>query len=133
MTSRSSICVFCGHGHAPADLPDHAEWPASGQTESARDQGELLVADGEGRRRIGTAYGHVLSGLDIARRQRDDQILGFGPDSNAAGNRNQWFAGSVAYGQERLDIPLTARYGQTGENVTIGSANAAATFTISYQ
>src|SRR5256885_4628764 len=75
MTSRSSICVFCGHGHAPADLPDHAEWPASGQTESARDQGELLVADGEGRRRIGTAYGHVLSGLDIARRQRDIQPL----------------------------------------------------------
>src|SRR5256885_16875588 len=75
MTSRSSICVFCGHGYAPADLPDHAEWPASGQTESARDQGELLVADGEGRRRIGTAYGHVLSGLDIARRQRDIQPL----------------------------------------------------------
>ena len=65
--------------------------------------------------------------------RKDDQILGFGPDSNAGGNRNQWFAGSVAYGQERLDIPLTARYVKTEENVTIGSANAAATFTISYQ
>jgi len=41
--------------------------------------------------------------------------------------------GCDTYGQERLDIPLTARYVKTGENVTIGSANAAATFTISYQ
>ncbi len=74
----------------------------------------------------------VAKGVGVQIR-KDDQILGFGPDSNAAGNRNQWFAGAVAYGQARLDIPLTARYVKTGENVTIGSANAAATFTISYQ
>ncbi|WP_373805840.1 fimbrial protein [Delftia acidovorans] len=74
----------------------------------------------------------VAKGVGVQIR-KGEQILGFGPDSNAAGNRNQWFAGAVAYGQARLDIPLTARYVKTGENVTIGSANAAATFTISYQ
>lgn len=74
----------------------------------------------------------VAKGVGVQIR-KGEQILGFGPDSNAAGNRNQWFAGAVAYGQARLDIPLTAHYVKTGENVTIGSANAAATFTISYQ
>lgn len=74
----------------------------------------------------------VAKGVGVQIR-KGEQILGFGPDSNATGNRNQWFAGAVAYGQGRLDIPLTARYVKTGENVTIGSANAAATFTISYQ
>lgn len=74
----------------------------------------------------------VAKGVGVQIR-KGEQILGFGPDSNAAGNRNQWFAGAVAYGQGRLDIQLTARYVKTQENVTIGSANAAATFTISYQ
>lgn len=74
----------------------------------------------------------VAKGVGVQIR-KGEQILGFSPDSNAAGNRNQWFAGAVAYGQARLDIPLTARYVKTEENVTIGSANAAATFTISYQ
>lgn len=59
--------------------------------------------------------------------------LGFGPDSAAVGNTNQWYAGTIAQGQANLKIPLSARYVQTGEKVTPGSANARATFTLSYQ
>ncbi|WP_321959006.1 fimbrial protein [Burkholderia cenocepacia] len=59
--------------------------------------------------------------------------LGFGPDSAAVGNTNQWFAGTVKQGQAALKIPLSARYVQTGPTVTEGVANARATFTLSYQ
>ncbi|MCW5140957.1 fimbrial protein [Burkholderia cenocepacia] len=59
--------------------------------------------------------------------------LGFGPDSAAVGNTNQWYAGTITQGQANLKIPLSARYVQTGETVTPGSANARATFTLSYQ
>ncbi|MBN3734948.1 fimbrial protein [Burkholderia sp. Tr-20390] len=59
--------------------------------------------------------------------------LGFGPDSTAVGNTNQWYAGRVAQGQVSLTVPLSARYVQTGATVKPGSANARATFTLSYQ
>ncbi|MBR7979133.1 type 1 fimbrial protein [Burkholderia cenocepacia] len=64
---------------------------------------------------------------------KDDVLLGFGPDSAAVGNMNQWYAGTVAQGQAQLRIPLSARYVQIAEKVTPGSANARATFTMSYQ
>jgi type 1 fimbria pilin len=58
-------------------------------------------------------------------------VLKFGPDSNVPGNTNQWFAGESGNGS--LTIPLTARYVKTATNVTPGTANAVATFTMSYQ
>ncbi|MCL4634401.1 fimbrial protein [Burkholderia sp.] len=64
---------------------------------------------------------------------KDNLLLGFGPDSAAVGNMNQWYAGTVAQGQAQLRIPLSARYVQIAEKVTPGSANARATFTMSYQ
>ncbi|AOJ18065.1 fimbrial protein [Burkholderia cenocepacia] len=64
---------------------------------------------------------------------KDNVLLGFGPDSAAVGNMNQWYAGTVAQGQAQLRIPLSARYVQIAEKVTPGSANARATFTMSYQ
>lgn len=64
---------------------------------------------------------------------KDNVLLGFGPDSAAVGNVNQWYAGTVAEGQAQLKIPLSARYIQIAEKVTPGSANARATFTMSYQ
>ncbi|WP_321932284.1 fimbrial protein [Burkholderia cenocepacia] len=64
---------------------------------------------------------------------KDNVLLSFGPDSAAIGNMNQWYAGTVAEGQAGLRIPLSARYVQVGEKVTPGSANARATFTMSYQ
>ncbi|MCA8205846.1 fimbrial protein [Burkholderia sp. AU33545] len=64
---------------------------------------------------------------------KDGAPLGFGPDSTAVGNTNQWYAGNIAQGQANLTIPLSARYVQTGATVSPGSANARATFTFSYQ
>lgn len=64
---------------------------------------------------------------------KDGAPLKFGEDSAAAGNANQWFAGTIPQGQDTLDIPLKARYVQTGATVGLGSANAAATFMMSYQ
>lgn len=60
-------------------------------------------------------------------------LLGYGADSAAPGNANQWRAGTVSQGMSTFDIPLAARYVQTGTTVTGGSANAQATFTMSYQ
>ncbi|MDR6730826.1 fimbrial protein [Delftia lacustris] len=64
---------------------------------------------------------------------RLDTPLKFGQNSAAAGNTNQWFAGSAVFGQGKLDIPLKARYLKTAAQVTPGKANGAATFTMSYQ
>ncbi|KVV42737.1 hypothetical protein WK81_15605 [Burkholderia ubonensis] len=64
---------------------------------------------------------------------KDGTALGFGPDSNTPGNINQWKAASIAQGVDVVKIPLSARYVQTGSKVTGGSANALATFTMSYQ
>ncbi|MHA7681677.1 fimbrial protein [Cupriavidus sp. PET2-C1] len=58
-------------------------------------------------------------------------VIKYGPDSSAAGNKNQWKAGS--YGQGTFQIPLTARYIQTASAVKPGKANGRATFTMSYQ
>ncbi|VWC65364.1 fimbrial protein [Burkholderia lata] len=59
--------------------------------------------------------------------------LNFGPDSSAAGNPNQWKAGNIQQGAGVFTIPLTARYIQTAAKVKGGTANAIATFTMSYQ
>ncbi|WP_396331548.1 fimbrial protein [Burkholderia anthina] len=56
--------------------------------------------------------------------------VSYGPDSRAAGNPNQWFVTET--GNRSVDIPLTAHYVRTG-NVTAGTADAVATFTMSYQ
>ena len=58
-------------------------------------------------------------------------VVSYGPDSSAPGNTNQWLAGSTGNGS--FTIPLKARYIQTGAQVTPGTANGRATFTMSYQ
>ncbi|MBY4710249.1 fimbrial protein [Burkholderia cepacia] len=63
---------------------------------------------------------------------KDGKPLNYGPDSSEAGNVNQWKAGNIPQGQGAFSIPLTARYIQTG-TVKAGTANAVATFTMSYQ
>ena len=60
-------------------------------------------------------------------------VLGYGPDSNAAGNFNQWKAGTVSPGATSYSLPLTTRYVQTDPVVTVGTANGRATFTMSYR
>ena len=56
-----------------------------------------------------------------------------GPDSSAPENLNQWKAGAVSVGTSAFEIPLSAQYIQTTDTVTEGTANARATFTMSYQ
>lgn len=63
--------------------------------------------------------------------RRGTTVLGYGPDSKAAGNVNQWYAGQTGNGA--VDIPLTANYVQTGQVVSPGTANGRVTFTMSYQ
>ncbi|MBR8207450.1 fimbrial protein [Burkholderia cenocepacia] len=64
---------------------------------------------------------------------KGDDVLGYGPASSAIGNTNQWLGGSVAQGASGMSIPLRARYVQTSPRVTVGTANAIANFTMSYQ
>jgi type 1 fimbria pilin len=63
---------------------------------------------------------------------KDGTPLKYGPDSNAPGNTNQWYAGATTTAGQ-FDILLTAGYVQTLPTVTPGTANAVATFTMSYQ
>jgi type 1 fimbria pilin len=72
----------------------------------------------------------TASGVGIQVRN-GSTIISYGPDSSAAGNTNQWFVTQA--GNEPISIPLTARYVQTGSVVRPGTANARATFTMSYQ
>ncbi|MGY4207488.1 type 1 fimbria pilin [Burkholderia sp. PvR073] len=55
----------------------------------------------------------------------------FGADSNAPGNTNQWFVRQT--GDGTFNIPLSARYVRTAMQMQPGVANAAASFTMSYQ
>ncbi|WP_415867911.1 fimbrial protein [Burkholderia ubonensis] len=81
---------------------------------------------------LSMSKGSTASGIGV-QILKGDALLGFGPDSAAVGNINQWHAGTIAQGQAGLTIPLSARYVQTGAKVSAGSANARATFTLSYQ
>ncbi len=76
----------------------------------------------------------TATGVGIQLRNGQDKAVGFGPDSDAAGNVNQWLVqSSIGVGSRSFNIPMTARYVQTGARVTPGSANGVATFTMSYQ
>ena len=55
--------------------------------------------------------------------------VGYGPDSAAVGNTNQWYVGPSG---STSRIPLTAQYIATGP-VTAGTVKGVATFTLSYQ
>lgn len=59
--------------------------------------------------------------------------IGYGPDSSAAGNTNQWKVATISQGVSAYSIPLSVRYIQTGKSVTPGTVTGRATFTMSYQ
>ena len=71
------------------------------------------------------------SGVGVQIRNTADQIISFGPDSTAWGSPGKWLAGSSGVGQ--FNINLSARFVQTEASITYGSADAIATFTLSYQ
>lgn len=71
------------------------------------------------------------SGVGIQIRRADGQVVRYGPDSSQAGNVNQWQIGE--FGNVDVVVPLQAGYIKTASQVTPGSANGSATFTLSYQ
>ncbi|SIT50583.1 hypothetical protein BN2476_850016 [Paraburkholderia piptadeniae] len=72
----------------------------------------------------------IASGVGI-QILRNGAAVSYGPDSNIAGTTNQIAIGQVT--GTTTTIPLTARYVQTTSTIRGGSANGAATFTMSYQ
>jgi type 1 fimbria pilin len=60
------------------------------------------------------------------------QTICFGPDSPTAGTTNQFVASDTPTSGGPLSVPFQVRYVRTGD-LNAGSANALATFTMSYQ
>ncbi len=73
----------------------------------------------------------TASGVSVQILRGDGTPVSYGPDSAETGNPNQWQVGE--FGNVIVTIPFKARYIQTATSVRPGSANAAATFTMSYQ
>jgi len=73
--------------------------------------------------------GSTANGVRIRIRNQADNPVSFGPDAPTAGNTNQWLVGPS---DSTTTIPMTAEYVSTGD-VEAGTANAVATFTMSYQ
>lgn len=70
----------------------------------------------------------VAKNVGIEIQRENDQLVSFGPES---GEANQWMVGE--FGNEPVNIKLKARYTSTSLEPTPGSANADATFVISYK
>jgi type 1 fimbria pilin len=75
--------------------------------------------------------GSTASGVKLQVLNPAGTPVAFGPDSSAKGNKNQWKVGATSAGT--INIPLTARYIQSGSPVKPGTVNGVATFTMSYQ
>ncbi|WP_260430148.1 fimbrial protein [Burkholderia cenocepacia] len=80
---------------------------------------------------LASSGSNAAAGVGVEIRRANDTIVSFGPDSPASGNPNQWFVGQ--YGNTSVSIPLKARYLRGAGPLKGGLANAAATFTMSYQ
>ncbi|MBL5825925.1 fimbrial protein [Serratia fonticola] len=76
------------------------------------------------------APGSTASGVGI-QVLKSGVPLSFGPDSSAAGNPNQWQAGSSGNGT--FTIPLSGRYIKTASTISPGTANGKLTFTMNYR
>lgn len=88
-------------------------------TQPGNTSSNLSLASGSSA--TGVAYQILYNGTPVS----------YGPDSAEAGNLHQINVGTTS-GASNLQIPLAARYIRTN-TVTPGSANANATFTMSYQ
>lgn len=113
------IKLTCSGGHIGTATNAHIT--LTDQTNPANRSGILSLSP------TSTAEGY---GIQIL---KGDTVLSYGPDSAAVGNPNQWKAGTIAQGVSTFVIPLSARYIQTTTSTEPGSADAVATFTLSYQ
>jgi type 1 fimbria pilin len=79
---------------------------------------------------LGLAAGSTAAGVGL-QILHGPTLVAYGPDSQTAGNMNQWSAGAAAGGS--MTIPLTVQYIRTGASPTPGKVVGLATFTMSYQ
>lgn len=87
-----------------------------------------LTDPGNTGNQLTLAPGSSAKGVKL-RILKDGQALGYGPDSAAVGNTNQWYVGPSA---TTSSIPLSAQYISTGA-ASGGTVKGVATFTMSYQ
>lgn len=131
-----SATIFRGKGSVSKEMPFKLQLNCAGGDSGASTNVYVTLTDATDRANRSTTLslsaGSKATGLGV-QILRGTTVLGYGPDSAAPGNANQWNAGTVSHGMYAFDIPLAARYVQTGGVVTGGSANAQATFTMSYQ
>ncbi|MDN7425960.1 fimbrial protein [Burkholderia sp. AU45388] len=73
----------------------------------------------------------AAAGVGVEIRRADDAIVRYGSDSSASANPNQWFVAQCGNGL--VSIPSKARYLRTVGPMKGGTANATATFAMSYQ
>jgi type 1 fimbria pilin len=114
---KFNIALRCAGGGTGAVTNVHTT--LTDQTSPANTSDTLSLSPGSTASGVGI---QVINGASVVK---------YGPDSKAVGNTNQWKAGATGNGV--LNIPLAARYIQTGSVVSAGTANARATFTMSYQ
>lgn len=112
-----SIGVHCAEGHPGITTAVH---------------GVLTDQTDPGNRSTTLSLSHDSTAVGVGVQiLLNDEVLAYGADSTAADTENRWLVGSSGNGD--FTIPLYARYVQTLPEVTAGSANARATFTLSYE
>jgi type 1 fimbria pilin len=115
--SDLAIGVKCTGGAAGSKVAVHAVLTDQSDPEN-RDDALKLSADS------------TASGLGVQVLFKGN-VIRFGPDSKHSDAENRWLAGTTGVGE--YSIPLSARYVRTGSVVSAGTANARATFTLSYE
>lgn len=115
--SDLAIGVKCAGGAAGSKAAVHVVLTDQSDPEN-RDDALKLSADS------------TASGLGVQVLFKGNAVH-FGPDSKHSDAENRWLAGSTGVGE--YSIPLLARYVRTGPVVSAGTANARATFTLSYE
>ncbi|WP_269501801.1 fimbrial protein [Burkholderia sp. IMCC1007] len=117
-----------------ADKPFDINLQCSGGTQGATTRMFITLTDGTnaGNRStiLGLAPGSAAEGVGVQIMNQSTPVS-LGPDSSATGNPNQWFVTET--GNQNVTIPLSARYVVNGAALKAGTADAVATFTMSYQ
>lgn len=112
-----AIGVKCAGGAAGSKAAVHVVLTDQSDPEN-RDDALKLSADS------------TASGLGVQVLYKGN-VIRFGPDSKHSDAENRWLAGTTGVGE--YSIPLSARYVRTEPVISAGTANARATFTLSYE
>ncbi|AMS17603.1 fimbrial protein [Pseudomonas chlororaphis] len=133
---KVSISSMTGPGVTTSSSPLEIRLKCSGGNEGSTTRMFLTLTDavspGNRSSNLSLLPGPATaSGVSVQILRGDGTPVSYGPDSAETGNPNQWQVGE--FGNVMVIIPFKARYIQTATSVRPGSANAAATFTMSYQ